>query len=351
MNEQIFSGNIYLFYAFDMGDDVNLTQIQKMASIHSTTREVPKYLKSYHKPTTIQLPAAQSGNQGSFYANLYHFGAVSIAYKIPFNGTLQTLRDTLNDLDAQYQKQSTDDAYQLFKKIKDSLSQPKFFHQKTSYLAITIEPHPEVPAAQLREMYGSLIASTLRFEKTTISPFQVEDILESATGYYREDLVIIDTEAAFVYDKEAHELLDFFELATVQQLELRYFDQLLDRKLDAVYGTALQKPSFKNCLPFIGTVYDPIGELSKLKVDISVITERLGNSIKTVGEVYYSEIYDLLVEKLELDILRGSVEKKLGIIRDVRTIYQNKINTIRDDTFSTLIILLIFIELVVAIVK
>jgi hypothetical protein len=104
-------------------------------------------------------------------------------------------------------------------------------------------------------------------------------------------------------------------------------------------------------MPFIGIMYDPISELSKLKVDISVITERLGSSIKTVGDVYYSEIYDLLVTKLELDALRKAIDKKLSIIREVRTIYQEQVNAIREDLLSVLIIILIFTELVVGIVK
>lgn len=348
--EQTFSGTIYLFYVLDMGDDVNLEQVKNNTSIHCISRDWPKYLKSYHRPLTIELPT-QHCKTKALYANLHHFGALSIVYQIPFRGTLSSLREKLNDLDAQYKEQSIEDAHNLFNKIEKHIDQPKFFHLLNSYLVIAIDPEADVSAQQLRENHGSLIASTLRFEKTSISPFQVEDILKSATGYYREDLVIIDTEAAFVYDKEATELIDFFELATVEQLELRYFDQLLDNKLDALYLQKTEKGSLRSNLPLVGTVYDSVGELSKLKVDISVITERLGSSIKTVGEVYYSEIYELLVEKLELNSLRKSIEKKLGIIRDVRSIFQNKINHIREFLLSALIIVLIMIELLVAVFK
>ncbi len=348
--EQLFSGIIYLVYAFDMGDDINLESVGQSSVVHTISREWPKYLKSYHKPLSIELPSKHRGTK-ALYANLHHFGAISIVYSIPFKGSLQSLRDKLNDLDGQFQEQSVDDAHRLFNKIEKYITQPKFFHQRNSYSVIAIDPDVTVPAKQLREQYGPLIASTLRFETTTISLFQIEDILESATGYYRNDLVVIDTEAAFVYDHHANELIDFFEIAIIDQLELRYFDQLLDRKLDEVYNGTLQQPRFKNCLPFVGTMYDPIGELSKLKVDVSVITERLGSSIKTVGEVYYSEIYGLLTEKLELEALRQSVAKKLAIIRDVRTIYQNKVNSIREDILSVLIIILIFTELVVGLLK
>lgn len=347
--EELFSGTVYLIYTFDFGDDIELKKVSKLSKIHTLSRDWPKYLKSHHKPLTIELPSV-SGTK-PLYANLHHFGALSIVYHVPFKGTLATLRDKLNNLDAQYQKQSVEDAHHFFKKIKRTIEQPKFFHQRDAYIVMTIQPNPNVTAKDLREKHGSLLASTLRFETANMSQYQLEDILKSATGYYRDDLVIIDTEAAFVYDNNAEELLDFFELASMQRLELRYFDKLLDSKLDQIYNHALQKPSLKNCLPFVGLMYDPLDELSRLKVDISVITERLGNSIKTVGEVYYSEIYDLLSEKLELHSLRKAIDKKLSIAKEVRTIYQYKVNSIREDILSVLIIILIFTELIVGLIK
>lgn len=351
-DNQTFSGIIYFFYAFDVGDDINLAEAEKLLKPMIHQRSWPKYLTSYHRPLCVDLIPADQSRPRPHYVNIHPFGAISVVYAVNFKGTLTSLRDKLADLDAQFQEQAIQNALKIYNSIKPHVGKANFFHQKNSYLVITIEPQPEkIATTVLREKYGPVIASTLRFEKSNISSFQLEDILESATGYYREDLVIIDTEAAFVYDKEHQDLLDFFELATIQQLELRYFDKLIAQKLDVLYDKALQTPSFRNCLPFIGTLYDPISELSRLKVEISVITERLGNSIKTVGEVYYSEIYELLVEKLDINPLRHSVEKKLAILQEVQTLYQHKVNTIREDTFSLLITILIFIELLVAIYK
>ncbi len=346
-DEHVFTGNIYLLHAFDIGDAINLEQVKASNQIHTTARIWPKYFKHYHIPLTVDLEAGKNGIK-CMRANIHHFGAVSCIYKVPFSGTLTALRDKLNKLDEQYESQSAHDANGLFKRIKQFTNQAKFYHHRSSYLVIHIDPQGDMlDSTRLQEQYGPIIASSLRFETITISKFQINDILQSTTGYYREDLVIIDTEAAFVYDEECYELLDFFEFALIQQLELQYFDKLLDTKLDDVYEHAIQPRSFYNYLPFVGTVYDPLSELTKLKVDISVITERLDNSIKLAGEAYYSEIYRLLVRKMELETWRSSVEKKLAIVRDVRSIYQNKINSIREDMLSVLIIVLIFIEVVI----
>ncbi len=349
-NEHVFTGNIYLVYAFDIGDAINIGQVKASGQLQTIARIWPKYFKHYHIPLTVDLPSAKNGIK-CIRANIHHFGALSLIYKVPFKDTLTALRNKLNKLDELYESQSAHDANGLYKSIKAFTAQQKFFHHRTSYLVIHIDPQPEIfDSALLSEKFGPIIASSLRFETTNISKFQIDDILQSSTGYYRQDLVIIDTEAAFVYDDECYDLLDFFEFALIQQLELQYFDKLLDTKLDDIYEHAIQPKSLYNYLPFVGMLYDPLGELSKLKVDISVITERLDNSIKLAGEAYYSEIYRLLVRILELENWRTSVEKKLAIVRDVRSIYQNKINVIREDMLSVLIIILITIEVIIGLV-
>lgn len=345
-----FTGNIFLFYAFDLGDDINLNKIRESNVVKIAHRTWPKYFKHYHVPLSLDIPVPKHTVK-VLRANLHHFGALSLLYKIPFKGTLAELRSKLLKLDSHYQQHSVDDAYGIYKKIKPYVNQAKFFHHMTSYPMIHVNPQQELEGAQLIERFGSIIASTLRFEMSTISPYQKNEILHSTTGYYREDVVIIDTEASFIYDAEPYELLDFFELALIQQLELQYFDKLLDKKLDAVYGQATQKVSPYSYLPFVGTLYDPLSELTKLKVDISVITERLDNSIRLMGEAYYSEIYNLLIKKLEVESWRSSVEKKLAIVHDVRAIYQTKINTVREDMLSVLIIILIMIEVLVGLLK
>ena len=192
----------------------------------------------------------------------------------------------------------------------------------------------------------------LRFELESLSEDQHNEILDSAIGYFRGDLIIVDIDATFAYDDEFEEIKDFFEFANIQQLELRYFDRFLDEQLNRIYEEGVQKLSIKSYLPFIGILAsDPVGDLGKLKADISVITERLESSIKIAGEPYFSELYELLVKKLDLKNWRSAIDRKLAIIHDVRVVYQHKTDAIREDLVSALIVLLIFIELIIGILS
>ena len=63
------------------------------------------------------------------------------------------------------------------------------------------------------------------------------------------------------------------------------------------------------------------------------------------------EIYDLLVQKLDLSRWRESISTKLIILKDLLNIYNDKIEAIRSEILSVLIIILIFIELVIGLLN
>lgn len=347
----IFSGNIFIFHAFDVGDDINLDAIRTSQLVMPQPISMPKYFKNYHIPLAIDLPRPHSSSR-FLSCKIHNFGAISFTYKIPFHDTLNNVRAKLDEYDDIYQEQSVNDVSAVFKKIKKHIAKPKFFQTRSSYLVIQVDPELDtLDIATLKNNYGGVIASMLRFETETLSEYHKNEILEDAVGYFRGDLIVIDTEATFMYDDEYEELLHLFEFANIQQLELRYFDRLLDQQLNIIYEGKPLKLPFSAYLPFIGSSGGPMADLGKLRVDISVIVERLEDSIKFVGEPYFSELYNLLVDKLDLKNWQESIARKLTIMQDVRSVYQNEIDTIREDMLSVLIIILIFIELVIGVLN
>ena len=283
---------------------------------------------------------------------MHNFGAISLTYKIPFTDTFENLRQLFYDTHYQYQEQSVADVKLVFKKIEQHITKPRFFQMRSSYNIIQVNPEPKrIDLAQLQKQFGGLIASTMRFETETLSEYQKNEMLDSAIGYYRGNLVIVDTDTTFIYDDEYQDLLEFVEFANLQQLELHYFDRLLDQKLNAIYeGGGSKRVPLLAYFPFVDTkTTDPVATLGKLKVDISVITERLEGSIKVAGDPYYTELHDQLIQKLDLKSWQQSIERKLDIIKDVLLVYQHKTDVIRENILELLIVILIFIELIIGI--
>jgi hypothetical protein len=192
----------------------------------------------------------------------------------------------------------------------------------------------------------------LKLETETLSEYQISEIWQAAIGYYRGELMVIDTDSSFIYTNDYIDILELFEFGAIQHLELRYFDRLLDEKLNELYEGKVKQITWNSYIPFY-TMFtdDPIEKLWKMKVDISVISERLESSIKISNEQYLSEIYHLLTEHMDIKRWQESIDRKLKIIESVQSSHQHKIETNREDMISILITILIFIELVIGILN
>lgn len=348
-----FTGNIYVFHAFDIGDDVNLEKVEQLRTLNTIPLSLPKFFKFYNASIAVELPHPNNSSR-CLSCKIHNFGSISLTYQIPFHDTLENLRKEFDDIANTYQEQSVADVKAVFKRIEHLVTKPKLLQIRSAYNILQINPEPQkIDLVEFQKQFGGLIASTIRFETESLSEYQKNEILDSAIGYYRGNLIIVDTDTTFIYDDDYFDLLAFVEFANLQQLELQYFDRLLDNQLNQIYESgSVQKVPFLSYLPILDTVStDPVATLGKLKVDISVITERLEGSIKLAGEPYYSEFYNQLMKKLDMKSWQQSIERKLDIIKDVQMIYQHKTDVIRENILELLIVILIFIELVIGILN
>jgi hypothetical protein len=358
-----FTGNILLFYAFDIGEDIDFSVIKQKNLVNTCVVPLSAYFKNYHIPLSFQMPeesvsSGESPKVSSGIVNtsrcisskIYHFGVLSFCYRIPFEDTFEELKVKILDIKKSFDERSEIDAKNAFKIILPAIRKPRFYSLKNFYFAVQVHPTKDkMTPEEFKESYGSKIASLLRLEIYSLSDYQKDQILAAATGYYGQDLIIIDTEASFIYDDEYFEPLEFFESANIQRLELQYFDRLLDQKLNFFYAQQSYKVPFRAYFPLIGERLDlPVSRLAKLRVDISVVTEQLEGSIKLTGDAYYSNLYSMLVEKLYLREWRDSINRKLKIISDLYTVHQDRLDTIHDEILTLVVIILIGIEVLSA---
>ncbi len=350
MEKKEFSGNIFIFQAFDVGDDIDLERIEKEQALHTQPLQLPKYFKNYHQPLPIELPHPHE-TSAYFSSKLENFGTISLTYKIPFTETLEALRSEVDHIYDKYQEQSVTDAHTIFNKIEKFIKKAKFFHLRTSYVVIQLDVIKEMDAQKFKESFGNTLTSLVRFETELLSEQQRKEIINDAINYYRGELVIVGSEVSFVYDDEYENLLDLFEFSNIQHLELMYFDQVLAARLNQLYERKTKLISKRQILPFMSLPHSPVADLGRLKVDISVITEQLQNSIMLANEPYLTEIYEKLTEKLALEGWKSSINNKLEIIKGISAVYYNRLETVRSEILEVLIIILIFIELILGIFK
>lgn len=345
------SGNILLFYAFDIGDDIDLEMVKRKGLVLSYKVPQSHYFKDYHVPLAFRMVETVKEEvverQDAVLNKMHHFGIISLCYKIPFDASFDQLKKKVIEVKERYDEQSEVDAKGVLKQIMPAVVKPHFCNLANDYFAVQVDPIEEkMSADDFRERYGSMIASLLRLETERLSDYQQDDILESTTGYYGQDFIIIDSEGAFVYDDEYYEPMEFFESTNIQQLELQYYDRVLDKKLNYFYQQEPHKVPFRVYIPLLGRRVElPAKRLARLRVDISVITERLEHSIKMTGDSYYDKLYSMLVDKLSLNHWRDSINRKLEIIADLHSVHQIHLDTIHDEMLTFVIIILIMIEI------
>lgn len=360
---QTFSGNILLFYSFDVGDDIDLSSIKNKNILETFEVPLSSYFKNYRVPYSFKYSSDCCASidegrgiisgSGCVLSKAYHFGALSFCYQIPFSENFDDLKGKLIELKREYDVKSEIDARNVFNKINVFTKKSRFFNLKSDYIAVQVNPIPErIGSIDFKDLYGARIASLLRLETKTLSDYQIDQILSSTTGYYGQDLIIIDSKGAFIYDNEYFEPLEFFESANVQMLELQYYDRLIDEKLTYFYGQQTHKVPLRVYLPLVGERFDsPISRLANLRVDISVITEQLENSVKMTGDAYYLNFYSMLVEKLYLKEWRDSINRKLKIIQDLNAVYQDRLDTIHEEVLTIVVIILIAFEAIIPFIR
>jgi hypothetical protein len=353
-----FKGNLLFFYAYDVGDDIDLEMVKQKGLVNTCVMPLSAYFKNYHIPLAFRMDD-QHKEDGSVIesscisSKIHHFGVLSYCYRIPFQDSFEDLKVKIIDIKKSFDDKSEIDAKNTFKSVVPAIKKPRFYSLKNSYFAVHVYPLKDKQTPEeFKERYGGRIASLLKLEVYALSEYQKDEILASSIGYYGQDLLIVDSAASFIYDDEYFEPLEFFESANIQKLELQYFDRLLDQKLNFFYAQKSYHVPFKAYIPLIGQRMElPVSRLTQLRVDISVITERLENSIKMAGDEYYSKFYSMLVEKLSLKEWRESINRKLSIVNDLYTVYQDRLDAIHDETMTVVIIVLIAFEAFVAFMR
>ncbi|MFH1832077.1 MAG: hypothetical protein ABH827_04740 [bacterium] len=357
------SGSILLFYSFDVGDSIDLGMVQEKGLVAASDGSLSHFFKNYHVPFFFRVRPEQSHavpveDTSSVFSKMYHFGVLSFCYRVPFEEVLaedllEVLKLRVIDIKRHFDNKSEKEAQKVFEAILSATVKPNFCNIKSSYFAVQMNPfESKITPKEFKAQYGIKIASLLRLETQKLSDYQIDDILSSITGYYGQDLIIIDSEGAFIYDDEYFEAIEFFELALVEKVELQYFDWLLDQKLTYFYAQESYKIPWQAYVPLVSERLNlPVYRLAKLRVDISVISERLENSINLAGDVYYSKLYSMLLKKFFLKERRDSINRKLDIIKDLYTVHQDRLDTIHEGILTLVIIVLIALETFLAMMR
>lgn len=349
-------GVCYALFAYETAFSINLNQAEQR--IHETTqretirhkRRAPRYFEYQPPPLRVTqdiqpLPLGKYRSRESVDLVVYDFGAVSVVYSIPIQGTFSNLLELSEEL---YDNQAllTDSrrrVEQILRVIGDAAARANIVDFVEDYVVFQIEAlSPPLNARELCSKHAQEMAQILRAERQPLSEQEVEDALGSRISFGSDDIAIVDWNASLLLDREGDDIRAVLEFANVELLEMRYLDQRMDRALDQAYE-ALSKRSWS--LPrILGSYGSDLRRVAELQVDSAILFEGVNNTLKLLGDQYLARVYRLANKRFHLAEWDASIIRKLQTLESIYEKISDQATNRRMEVLEWVIILLIAIS-------
>ena len=349
-------GTLHIYVAFDWGDEIPLERVRQLvpASTHELPRRRRTPLSFSYRPAPLHVPLpsaalelAELGTvQVTVGATIFDFGAVSVAFHVPFSAShekLLRLAGNLADATALIQKARDVIAplhQQLLSAIRDPLWQADLSEE---YFVFQFGPEMLHHTAD-----SAWLAGMVHLEREALSSEEIAEALRYRLSYSPDDLFVPDWAAAVLVDRECDDTLHAIDFANLQLLEFRHIDNRLDESLAA--ADRIIQPLTRSRWPYFRMHDRPLRVLGELKVEANGLFERAGNVLKLVGDPYIARVYRLVAKRFHLETWIENIQRKLEVAEGVYQVVSDQAGSFRMEFLEIIVVLLIFIEIVLAFV-
>ncbi len=191
------------------------------------------------------------------------------------------------------------------------------------------------------------LASLLLREPRELSASARRKLLPHRFSFYHDDLTVISWDGALVVepvpqDRDVEYVLEF---ANAQLLQLRVYDEMLDRRLPVMYDDVAAVRGRRS--PFLSRKYRPVlARLHTLVADVTETVEHSDNAFKITDDVYLADIYEAALHVFRSGLWRAAIERKLAIVRDTYAMLDSEAQSARLELLELAIVVIIFVEFV-----
>jgi hypothetical protein len=357
----ILQGQVAALFAFDIGYEVSLEKLSSMVSTTpirplSRKKQTPTYLQYTRTPLILHigLVTGHFAIPGNIQATIFDFGAVSISYRWPLAQndpiSIEEMPQMSHDLYAlNLETHAREQVETLIKRIEPAIVRPNLSRMSEDYYLFIIEKLDQAhKGEQFVAQNRAALAQTLLFETSPLSKTQQDDALSQMISYFDNDLTMVDWNAAIIYDCDYEDTANVLELLNVELLEARYIDAKLDQRISEFHSQAQKHKQFP--IPLRTPYKLAVGELAELRLESSLLYERVENSLKLVGDLYLARLHRAAAQKFQLHEWDRVISRKLEIISDYYEMLTDRVHTMQSQTLEIVIVLMILVELVMAFV-
>jgi hypothetical protein len=353
-------GSCHVYFAFDVAHEIDLEACVRRLRDPARrvriehTRRAPSYFQFEPAPVRVRqegkaLVVDSHTVSASVEAVLYDFGAVSVGYAVPFEGSLDDLARlscALHESEPLRQDAALRVA-QILEALGDAARQPGIADLTEDYLVFQIGAcDASEPVGLLASRHAADIARVLRAEPGVLSEQEVADAVAGPVSYGTDDVCLVDWNAALVFAPEAEDVRAVLEFANVQLAETRFLDATLDASLDRAYAglTARRtRPGFRRVRPELRRV-------ARMQVDGAILFERVSNALKLLGDPYLARVYLQATRRFRLAEWNAGILRKLDALESIYDKLSDEASTARMEMLEWIIVLLIALSIVLSFV-
>lgn len=356
---RIVSGRILLYRLYDVSWETDLAMAEARAEGSSRMRidrkQFSRAFEFSNPPVSIGLGGFDRTVDGvarrvNCYAKLYDYGVLSVIFEIPISdmtfGELASMAGVIRDvppLEDDFAA-TRDRICQGFSDAMKGAGARGVEEGYTIYYIAAMDPPMDNP----RILTGQDLSGLMLQEQGQPEPGEapIRELEAMSFSYSNEDLTVISWDNALVVDPGGSmDIPDLLEFAHAQLLELRVYDQALDRELDAIY--AAMSSSARRPLWRVKRHRDLAGKVLRTVTELTEITEKIDNSLKVTDDVYYARLYTAALELFRVKTWDTNIRRKLDLAQRVYTMLYQEISTSRSEILEIIIILLIALEIVI----
>jgi hypothetical protein len=357
--------HVFCYRLFDVAEEIDLDAAQRLLARDTRrarlTRAGAKYLLLPNPPLAVELgrrPLALKAGplEVEVVGRLFDHGSVSIRLRVPVEpGT--SLAALIPLADELYESPAVDAlALELLESLRPpvapALRNAKLWDQSESYAVHFVESIRGAPTADEVLAWPDLAPLLLgETREPKLSRHERADVTAQHFSYGEHDLVVVDWNAAFVYEPSGStDIPDILEICNSQLLEFRFYDDQLDRQLARV-GETLRRARRRG-LPLFRRQDAPLARSVQLTlIEMSEALERVDNSLKIIGDFYLAKVYEAALEQLRVDDWKASVQRKQETLGDVYQWLKGEVDTARSLTLEVMVVALIVIEVILAVMR
>jgi hypothetical protein len=293
--------------------------------------------------------------QADVTARLYDFGAVSFVLYIPISDlSLPDYTHRVNAVARTVGPEAPTDVWasivtQMRALLMPALIRPAVSMLQEDYLIGVVHRfNQDLTAVALLGLVD--LVPLLSGEQRALSDGARQDLLRQRFSYYTDDLVVLTWDRAFIYEPRGDsDVIDVLEVANIQLLEMRYYDELLDGELPRMYDL-VEKARSRGLLLAPRRFANLARRFYTLVAEATELTERVDNALQVTEDVYLARIYTAALDLFRVATVNAAVNRKLAIIRDTYAALYDESSGHRSEMLEILIVLLIVAEIVLAIV-